>query len=598
MAYRSPIKSVLKKTSKAFAPPPRLTVTEWSDQYRMLSSEASAMAGKYYSSFAPYQQGIMDSLSDRKVKRTVLMCSAQIGKSEILLNMAGYIISYSPAPVLVMLPTLSMAQAWSKERLAPMCRDTHILRGKIKDPRSRDANNTTLSKQFPGGFLSIVASNSPASISSRPVKYVLMDEVSRFGETSEGSSVELGIKRTTAFPNAKVVMVSTPTIKDHCQIETQWEMSNKQEYYVPCHHCNHMQTLKWERVIYDEDNLDLVQIACESCGALMDESKKSWALKNGKWIAEKEDVLTAGFHLNELYSPFRSWKETVEDYLNAKQSPEMMKVWVNTSLGLPYEGEHEKIEIDELQDKVERFDENLIPEECLVVTAGIDTQLDRLEISVIAWGVNDEAWVICHKILWGLTSDRQVWRELDEYLRTTFPTEDGRKLKIASACIDTGGTSTQSVYYYLRGKARRKVFGIKGSGDMGRPLVNKPTFIQRYNIPLYVIGVNTGKDWLFARLKADKLIHFSDSLDMEYFAQLTAEKKEVIMRGGRQTFRYVKTRKRNETLDCFLYAMSSKEILNPNYQILEQRKGYRPSEDDEDALKPPRRRPKLTKKFI
>mgnify|MGYP003643222503 FL=1 len=252
MAYQSPIKSVLKKTREAFKPPPRLTVTEWADDYRMLSSEASAMAGKYYSSFAPYQKGIMDSLSDRKIKRTVLMCSAQVGKSEILLNMAGYIMSYSPSPLLVMLPTLSMAQAWSKERLAPMLRDTPVLRGKVKDPRSREANNTTLSKQFPGGFINIIASNSPSSISSRPVKVVLMDEVSRFGETSEGSSVELAIKRTTAFPNAKVVMVSTPTIKDHCQIETQYEMSNKSEYHVPCYHCEEMQTLRWEKVIYDE----------------------------------------------------------------------------------------------------------------------------------------------------------------------------------------------------------------------------------------------------------------------------------------------------------------------------------------------------------
>jgi len=603
MAYQSPIKNVLKKTLKAFEPPPRLSVTEWSDEYRVLSSEASAMAGKYYSSFAPYQKGIMDSLTDRKIKRTVLMCSAQVGKSEILLNMTGYIMSYNPSPLLVMLPTLSMAQAWSKERLAPMLRDTPVLRGKVKDPRSREANNTTLSKQYPGGFINIIASNSPSSISSRPVKVVLMDEVSRFGETAEGSSVELAIKRTTAFPNAKIVMVSTPTIKDHCQIETQYEMSNKSQYHIPCHHCNAMQTLDWSRVIYDEENLDAVHIACEHCGAMMEESKKTWMLKHGEWIAEHEDRQTAGFHINELYSPFRSWRETVEDYLNAKQNPEMMKVWVNTALGLPYEGEHEKIEAGDLEGKVERFDEKLIPERSLFMTAGIDTQMDRLEVSTMSWSVaengeTDECWVISHKIIWGLTSDRQVWRDLDEYLKTIFTTEDGRKLKIASACVDTGGSSTQSVYYYLRGKARKKIFGIKGSSEQGKPLVNKPTFIQRYNIPLYIIGVDTGKDWLYARVKADNLIHFSDSLDAEYFLQLASEKKKVIMRNGRQTFRYVKTRKRNETLDCFLYSMCAKEILNPNYEILLKRKNNPIISDDDDTPKQPIRRPRFKKKFI
>lgn len=596
MAFQSPIKSVVQKVSKAFRPPPRLTVTEWADEYRMLSPEASSEAGKYYSSRAPYQKGIMDAISDRQVERVVLMTSAQIGKSEMLLNMTGYVISYSPAPTLVMLPTLAMAQAWSKERLAPMCRDTPVLRGKIKDPRSRDSNNTTLNKQFPGGFISIIASNSPASISSRPIKNVFLDEVDRFAESagSEGSPVNLAIARTRTFAGSKVVMVSTPTIKDYSPIETNYEASSKNEYYVPCPECHEKQTLTWEQVQYDPENMTTAQMACRHCGSLIDESKKMWMLRNGEWRSGSENKKIQGFHINELYSPWRSWLDTAVDYEEAKAKPEMMKVWVNTCLGLPYEGEAEKLDANTLQDLAENYNEDLIPGEVLCLTAGVDVQLDRIECSVLGWSGNDECFVITHKIFWGLTSDQGVWQEFHQYLSTIFETADNRKLRIASTCIDTGGSSTQSVYYYLKGKARRRIFGIKGSSEQGRPIVNKPTFVQRYNIPLYIVGTDTAKDWIFARLKADGLIHFSESLDEEYYAQLTAEKKILVMRNGKQSFRYQQTRKRNETLDCFVYGLCAKEILNPNYEILEKNKNRDPEEE------PPtrRRRPRIRKNIL
>jgi len=595
--FQSPIKNVLKKVSKAWAPPPRLTVTEWSDEYRMLSPEASAEAGKYYSSRAPYQKGIMDAISDRKVERVVLMTSAQIGKSEMLLNMTGYVISYAPAPTLVMLPTLSMAQAWSKERLAPMCRDTPVLRDKIKDPRSRDSNNTTLNKQFPGGFISIIASNSPASISSRPIKNVFLDEVDRFAESagSEGSPVNLAIARTRTFAGSKIVMVSTPTIKDYSPIEINYENSSKNEYYVPCPECNEKQTLTWEQVQYDPENMTVAQIACKHCGSLIDESKKMWMLKNGEWRSGSDNPKIQGFHINELYSPWRSWLDTAVDYEEARSKPEMMKVWVNTSLGLPYEGEAEKLDAVELQDKAENYNEDLLPESVLCLTAGADVQMDRIECSVFGWSGNDETYVITHKIFWGLTTDTGVWREFNEYLLSIFETEDGRKMRIASTCVDTGGSSTQSVYYFLKGKARRRVFGVKGSSEQGRPIVNKPTFIQRYNIPLYIVGTDTAKDWIFSRLKADGLIHFSESLDEEYYAQLTSEKKVLVMRNGRQAFRYQQTRKRNETLDCFVYGLTAKEILNPNYEILEQKKNADPESEKPVARK---QRPRLRGKIL
>ena len=240
----------------ALKPPPKLTVSKWADQYRELSSESSAEAGKWSTSRAEYQRGMMDAISDPDIENVVLMTAAQIGKTEIINNVVGFHIHQDPAPMLVVQPTLEMAQTWSKDRLAPAIRDTPVLSEKIGDPRSRDSGNTTLHKVFSGGHVTSCGANSPSSLASRPCRIILCDEVDRYpiSAGTEGDPVALARKRSSTFWNRKIILVSTPTEKGASRIEDAYGESDQRKYFVPCPDCGEHQELKWSNVQWSESN--------------------------------------------------------------------------------------------------------------------------------------------------------------------------------------------------------------------------------------------------------------------------------------------------------------------------------------------------------
>src|SRR3954471_21145504 len=240
---------------KALKPPPNLTISEWADQERFLSPEASAEPGRWSTATNEYQRGIMDAISDPRVETVVVLCSSQVGKTEMLLNTIGYYIHHDPAPILVVQPTIAMAETFSKDRLATMLRDSPALMGKVRDPKSRDSGNTIYHKVFNGGHITLAGSNSPASLASRPIRVLLVDELDRFDESvgDEGDPLSVVKRRTARFWNRKVVVVSTPTIKGASRIEQAYEESDKRRCYVPCPDCNEPQVLKWEQVRWDKD---------------------------------------------------------------------------------------------------------------------------------------------------------------------------------------------------------------------------------------------------------------------------------------------------------------------------------------------------------
>jgi len=284
-----------------------LTVSDWADANRRLDGQSSAEAGRWYTSRAEYQRGIMDACSDPEIQEVVIMAGAQLGKTEALLNIIGYHIDVDPSPILVLQPTLSMGQAFSKDRLAAgLLASTPCLKGKVKDPRARDSGNTTLHKVFSGGAITIVGANSPSGLASRPIRIMLADEVDRFPSSagSEGDPIQLGRKRTATFWNRKIIMVSTPTNKGASRIEDAYNLSDKREYYIPCKHCEHMQTLKWANVQWEDDRPETARYMCEECGALWSDSDRMWAVRNGQWYASEPFNGVAGFYINGLYSPW------------------------------------------------------------------------------------------------------------------------------------------------------------------------------------------------------------------------------------------------------------------------------------------------------
>ena len=509
----------------------------------------------------------MDACSDYNVKEVVVMAGAQLGKSEALLNIIGFHIDHDPCPILMLQPTESMAQSFSKDRIANgLLRATPCLAGKVKDPRARDSNNTTLHKIFPGGSLSLVGANSPAGLASRPIRIILADEVDRFPASagSEGDPLSLARKRTSTFHNSKIIAVSTPTIRDVSRIEDAYEKSDRREYFIPCKHCEHQQTLKWPNVRWQDSDPDTAGYLCEECGSIWTDADRRWSVRNGQWVANEEFKGIAGFKISGLYSPWTPLADGVREFLSVKKNPEQLKVWTNTYLGESWVDAGETIDQYSLSERREPMDE--VPEDVAFLTAGVDCQDDRLEVTVVGWCRDDESYILDHRILYGDPSTPQMWGLLDATLNKAYMTEDGRQIGIRASCVDSGGHFTNSVYQYCKKNWGKRIFAIKGVGGEGKPIAGRPSKNNSVKCPLFPIGVDTAKDLLFARMRIQEqgagYIHFSDKLNDEYFLQLTAEKIITKFVRGYKKRVFQKIRTRNEALDCFVYAMAAYAILN------------------------------------
>lgn len=555
----------------------------------------------------------MDAVSDHDIHTVVVMSSAQVGKTEIVNNLVGFHIHQDPAPILVLQPTLEMAQTWSKDRLAPMLRDTPALRGKVKQPRSKSSTNTLLHKVFPGGHITMAGSNSPASLASRPIRVVLCDEVDRYPASAgtEGDPVNLAKKRTATFWNRTVILTSTPTIKGVSRIEAEFEESDQRYFFVPCPHCGEHQRLKWSGVTWAKDEAgeslpETAQYACEHCGALWTEVERHQAVKRGEWRATKQSAGRAGFHLSELYSPWSTLESVVRSFLEAKKSPELQKTWENTCLGETYEESGDGIDETGLYGRREEYPAP-VPADGLLLTAGVDIQRDRIEVEVVAWGEGEESWNVDYIVLPGDTArdpkDKNpgnVWRELDDVLfENTYEHETGTGLHITATVIDSSDQTT-TVYEYVKSRQPRRVFAAKGIAGPGRPIAKKSgkqKGKKTRDVDLYQIGVDDAKNIIYSRLKIDSpgpgYCHFPRARDEEYFAQLTAEKLVTRYHKGFPRKEWIKARQRNEALDCRVYALAALKILNPVWSAIERRLTGKPEpkKEPEQRKTTQRRRP-------
>lgn len=572
--------NLLANTGDIWLPPPDLTISQWADEYRRIPPEASAEPGRWYTDRAPYQREMADAVSD--CERVVMMTAAQIGKTEILLNVLGYYIDKEPSPVLMLQPTLQMGEAFSKDRLAPMIRDTPCLNAKIADPKKRDSGNTLLHKKFTGGHITIAGTNSPASLASRPIRILLCDEVDRYPGSAEdeGDPLSLAMKRTQNFWNRKVVLVSTPKIEGHSRIQKAFELSTQEEWEVPCPDCGEYQPYAWERISYK----DLAEpvMECVHCHKKFTEHDWKRGQKAGRWHSHAESA-TRGFHMNAFASPWATWPNLIAQYEEAlKAGDDAMQVWVNTVLGLPYELQSGIIAEDDIQNRAEEYEHEL-PAGVLVLTCGIDTQDDRLEIEVVGWGIGKESWGIEYRVIYGNPGGVSLWEDLDAYLSRTWTNSEGEELGISCTCIDSAGHFTDEVYRFCRGKSRRNIFPIVGRGIFGRACVSKPSRNNRYKVPLFTLGVSTIKGILHTRLNAEHgqigYCHFpkGKGYDDTYFKGLLSERMVVKRRNGQDYYAWEKRSDsvRNEPLDCRVYATGALEILNPELKARDTQKPKR-----------------------
>lgn len=576
----------LKRALTLVAPPPKLTVSEWSDKYRVLSGEASAEPGTWDTDRAPYQRGVMDTLNDPLVETTVFMAASQVGKTEMVNNLVGFTIHQDPAPMLVIQPTVEMAQVWSKDRLGPMLRDTPCLQDKVAPPRSRDSDNTILHKQFPGGHISMVGANSPAGLASRPIKRVLADEIDRYEASAggEGDPVDLAVARTTTFHDRKIFLISSPTEEGVSRIWAAYLESDQRDFYVPCAGCGKSQTLIWAQVKIPKNEKGEYQpqdsfYECPHCKAALHDADLRSMVKRGAWVAAKPFRGVAGFRINQLYSPWVTLAEIATKFRKAKESGnrERLKTFFNTVMGEVWRDLGEGVAKETLLGRGENYTPMSLPKGVLVITAAADVQDTRIELEVKGWGPGFEGWGIEKIVLPGDPTKEQVWDDLDKAIRKTYQSERGHEMRISTTAVDSGYL-TQTVYRWCKRRAERRVWAIKGVGGHGRPLIMRPGRDKATRAVFLPLGVDLAKTEIYAQLKMDSpgpaYQHFpkGHGYDKDHFDQLTAEERHIKYNAGIATWVWKKKKSvnRNEALDLAVYNYCALCNLRPSWSALKK----------------------------
>ena len=570
-------------------PPPPMTVSEWSDKHRRLSSKGSSEPGPWRTDRTPYLREPMNCLSvtNTDVERVVVMFGAQLGKTEMGINFLLYTIDHCPAPILCVAASLDMVKRMSRQRLEPAFEETPVIKAKIAPQRSRDASNSMFIKEYPNGIMMLTGANSPAGLRSAPVRYLFLDEIDSYpadastsGGVSEGDPVELAIKRTSTFSRKKILMTSTPTLKEFSRVENEYLTSDRRKYFVPCPACNEYQVLIWGQMKWENRDASTAKYECSHCGERFDESHKTSMLRQGEWRAEKPMTRkTAGFQMSSLYSPagWMTWPELVEEFLRSKDDAPLFKTFVNTRLAETFDESYQsQLSAEEMLEKCEKYLPGTIPDEVVAIVQGVDiqggggTKDERIEVSTWGIGLEEHMYLIQHDVIYGDPNQGTVWEGLDILLTTEWEHPNGGKLKVECCAIDTGGLATNSVYNYCRARKGSGVIGIKGSSQSGQPAIGRGSRVDlnyrgkpiKGGVVVYSVGTDTIKDVLYSRLKFNNKLHFHAQTTEEYFKQFTGEKK-VLKKSGRGT-QYVQKKNQNvEALDCAVYAYAA---LNHLYQ--------------------------------
>lgn len=592
------INRTIKNALSYFKPPEKLTVDEWADKYRVLSPESSAESGPWRTERTPYLREPMKAFNDPKVQDITMVAGSQVGKSEMQLNIIGYIIDQAPGSILYIQPNLDAARKFSKQRVAPMIRDSKKLKSKVHNIKSRGSGNTILQKSFPGGILTMCGSESAAALCSTPTRYVIGDERDRWSTSAgtEGDPWELAKARQTTFYNQKAVEVSTPTIKGASNIETAFKNGTQERWCHRCPSCGEYTNIVFDlvrfsyetRVVKNKEFYDVTVhgFACPHCGTITPENEIR--KQPAKWIAENPSAYESGhrsFWLNAFSSPWTPWAKVIQAFLKARKDPEKLKVVFNTMFGELWEDRGDLADEEEMLKRREYYEAEL-PDGVLALTCGVDTQDNRLEYEVVGHGLFGETWGIKKGYIMGRPDSKSVWERLDDVVDHIYRFKNGKGLKIMITCVDSGGHFTQDVYEQCRLREHKHIFPIKGKGGDGIPFVGKPSRIyikgdKHKSVWLYSIGVDAGKATIMDNLRVQepgaKYCHFSRAeesmYDLNYFNGLLSEKLVLskTKSGNRWTWEKLPGHRANEALDCRNYAMAAFRIWDPNMEALEKR---------------------------
>lgn len=602
---------------RGIKPDPVITVSEWANTYRILPI-SSAEPGNFRVERTPYMKEIMDRLSvTDPTQKIVFKKSAQVGATETGNNWLGYVIDIAPSPMLYIMPTDAMVKSTSKKRIQPMIEATPRLQTKIKPNKAKDSGNTILEKFFEGGSVTMVGANSPVGLASAAIRYVYLDEVDRYpmDVQGEGSAINLAETRTITFgARKKIFITSTPTRKNQSAIDAEFEKTNQHYYHVPCPHCGALQTLKFEQLRYEVGKWDETKYECEHCKKLIHERYKTEMFKAGQWIAkhpDKFDGITHGYFINALYSPYGwySWGQMAKEYEDSAGDIPKRITWINTKKGECYEHEGDSPQWEILYAQRQTYKRNTCKANVAFITAGVDVQADRLEVEVVGWMKGKQSQSIDYRIILGDTSSDVTWKQLELLFSEIFVREDGVQMQLSMMAVDTGYNTTHVYDFCAKHAATGKVIPIKGDDNIAMIFsAPKPVTVTRQgqkigSVKVFRLGVSLIKSELYGWLKQvpkdgehPNGFCLFPQYDETYFRGLTAEKLESKTNAkGFTQMQWVKHYKRNEPLDCRVYARGAAAIYgmdllqNEHWDKLVMSAGPKPEKSNSDQPKKKRR---------
>jgi phage terminase large subunit GpA-like protein len=569
--------------------PPRLSISAWAERNRFLSSDDSPETWHGNTAKAPYQVEPMNAIGDAETEEVVLMWASQTGKTAAcILNALGYYISVDPGSILLVYPTIQMAERVSRQRLSPMIRNCPSLRDKIFKTTWRGmdrGSDSLLMKSYPGGLLVMGGAEKPASLSNFPMRIVLLDEVDRYkGDIGEeGDPVELAISRAQNFWNRKVILASTPTLTGASRIEFAYENSSQGRWHLPCPECCRRQELKWHQIDYTNFG-EHVLCKCAFCQAPF--SKPRWLAGTGQWIHAFPERKVRGYALNALPSPWVSWHELAEKWKLANEAKHggnraLLKVFINTKLAETYNDYVGRVEPHILTERREVYPAE-VPDGVLVLTVGADIQdiQKRINYEVVGWGKDYESWGIEYGSIFADPREKD-WHELFDQLvyNRIFKFADGRGIRVRRGLIDANGAVGPYIYAYTR-RRQPRIYSSKGSGHeqaISKSFTGEYKIDLKYNTTWFPINTVMGKDELFERLQVLEpgagYCHFPVGEDGEdvrgysddYFRGLTSEQKhEETDNRGYTVYKYRKegaSHRSGEPLDCRNYARAALELV-------------------------------------
>lgn len=557
-------------------------LSRWADDHRIIGDGAGPEPGRWRTDRTPYMREIMDAVTAPEVREVVMCTGVQLGKTELILNAVCYYMLHEPSPMMLVEPSDELAGDIGSDRIDTMIQASPELRplfGLAEDrQKSRKTGKLKIGiKRFLGGYLKLTSAASTTGLRSRPIRVVLCDEVDAYPPRSDGNAVDMAIGRTTNFANRKVLITSTPGAVGSSEVWRRLGACARYEYRIPCQHCGAPIVWSWPQVKWDK-NKDgdsdpaTARLECPLCGGVVRGSgpASSVQLATGEWVLVSGDPASGrlGFHLPSLYSPWMSLESMAAEWLAANHARDVdrLRTFIQDRLAEPWDERPPAWRASSDTAAKSRFEDSPNHEAIRYLTAGVDVQRDRLEISVWGFGANMESWAVAHTVLVGDPLNLELWERLRAFLAQPVETSDGREGRIYAACIDSGdGYSTQAVYRFCAPLERYRVVAIKGVGGERVPLISPPSRIPQYHSPLYKLGVDRFKQVIYDRLNIATVgpgyVHIPKELSDEFWLQLTAEAPETHVEHGRQVTRWVQHRARNEALDCAVYALAACELF-------------------------------------